>query len=446
MTAPAISTAPGGIPLLGHALRMRDTPLEFFSSLRDCGDIVEIKIGPQRAYVLNSPELIRQLLVSQHRQFDKGVQIQGARDLFRDGLVISEGETHRRQRLMMQPAFHRKRIAAYTEVMREQFVERTAAWRDGEVIDVRVEMSELTLAVAAKALISSDLGKDLVAEMLHRLPRLFDLLYQRLMSPVAMLNRLPLPRNREYRAILARLHPMIDGVIADYRASGDGRDDLLNTMLQLRDESDGSTLTDQEIHDQVVAILVAGTETTAATLSWAFHLLAGHPEVEARVHAEVDEVLAGRPAQHADLPRLTYTAQVVSEALRYYPPAWIVTRTATEDVELGGYRIPRGMSVMFSPYSVQRDPRWFTDPQKFDPDRWSPERASEIPRDAIVQFGAGPRKCIGDVFAVVEATMALATIAAGWRLRAMPGAQVEQVATSTLVPRNLFLTLEKRES
>ncbi|WP_328412325.1 cytochrome P450 [Nocardia sp. NBC_00403] len=445
MTAPTIAAAPGGLPVLGHALRLLNEPLEFFESLREHGDIVRIKLGPQSAYVLNSAELVRGVLVAKHRQFNKGAAIEGGRDLLGYGLISSEGDMHRRQRLMMQPAFHRERIAEYSEIMREQIVERTGAWRTGQTVDVRAEMSALTLAVTAKTLISSDVGNDLVEEMQHSMPRLFELLYQRLVTPLPALNKLPLPRNREYSAILTRLHPMIDKVIADYRSVDTPRNDLLGMLMQAQDES-GNMLSDQEIHDQVASILVAGTETTAATLAFVFHLLTEHPDIEARLHAEVDEVLGGRPAEYADASRLTYTAQVISEALRYYPPAWILTRVAIEDVDLDGHLIPKGASVMFSPYIVLRDPRLFQDPDKFDPDRWGRERVAEIQREAMVHFGAGPRKCIGDVFAVVEATLALATMATGWRLVAAPGAVLDMVAATTLTPRNLFLTLEKRRS
>ncbi|WP_454198673.1 cytochrome P450 [Nocardia sp. Marseille-Q1738] len=439
-----ISVAPPGLPFLGHALQMRNDPLGFLESLRDYGDIVQIKLGPRRAYVLNSVELIRGVLVAKQSQFYKGDQIEAARDMLGEGLISAEGETHRRQRRLMQPAFRRERIAQYADIMQEQILERTGAWRRGDTIDVRVEMTTLTLAVAAKSLISADLGKDLVDFMLHTMPRLLDLLYQRMVTPLPLLNKLPLPRNHEYAAILARMHSMIDDVIADYRGKDIARTDLLSMLLRAQNDEPGSVLSDREIHDQVTNILIAGSETTAATLTWIFHVLSQRPDIEARLFGEVDAVLDGRPAEYADLRQLHYTAQVVSEALRCYPPGWILTRSAIEDVDLVGYRIPAGSSVMFSPYVVHRDPRLFSDPDTFDPDRWSPERVGDIPRGAVLHFGTGPRKCIGEVFAVVEATLALATIAAHWRLRAQPGAAIDSVVTSTYTPRKLLLALEKR--
>ncbi|MER7453428.1 cytochrome P450 [Nocardia beijingensis] len=439
-----IPVAPSGLPFLGHALRMRSDPLSFFESLRDHGDIVQIKLGPRRVYVLNSVEAIRGVLVSGQSHFYKGDHISVARALIRDGLISAEGETHRRQRRLMQPAFRRERIAQYADIMQEQILERTATWRPGDTVDVRIEMATLTIAVAAKSLISAEPGKDLVDFIVHTMPRVFDLMYQRMVTPLSLLNKLPLPRNREWAASVARLHSMVDEVIADYRGGCISRNDLLSMLLAAEDDESGDVLSDGEVHDQVTAILVAGSETTAATLTWIFYTLSRHPHIEARLFAEVDEVLNGRAAEYADLRQLPYTAQVVTEALRYYSPAWILTRSAIEDVDLVDYRIPAGSSVMFSPYVVHRDPRLFQDPDTFDPDRWSPERAADIPRGAVLQFGTGPRKCIGEVFAVVEATLALATIAARWRLRAQPGATIDAVARTTHTPRSLLMTLEKR--
>ncbi|MEV0252127.1 cytochrome P450 [Nocardia sp. NPDC050712] len=444
MPTSTITAAPGSIPLLGHALRLHDDPLGFFESMREYGEIVRIRLGSQDAYVLNSPELIREVLVAKAREFSKGTQIEGARDLFGYGLVSSEGATHRRQRLLMQPAFRRDRIAEYARTMRSEIVAQTGGWSDGDAFDIRVEMTTLALSVAAKTMMSSELGDGLVTAMKQSLPRLLELLYRRMINPLPRLNALPLPRNREYARILATLHPMIDAVIADYKRHEVEHDDLLGALLRATDPETGATLSDTEVHDQITAILVAGSETTAATLSWAFHLLTEHPEVEARLHAELDDVLDGRPAEYADVRRLPYTAQIVSETLRHSPPAWLITRRATVDVEVGGYPIPAGGSILISPYAVQRDPALFEEPARFDPDRWSPERVAMIPRNAVLQFSNGPRKCIGDVFAVVEATLALATIAGQWQLRVQPGARFEKVAASTYTPRNLSMAARKR--
>ncbi|NUP27873.1 MAG: cytochrome P450 [Nocardia sp.] len=443
MSTSAIITAPGGLPLLGHALQFRRDPLAFFEFLRDEGDIVSIELGPQRAYVLSSPDLIHEVLVAQARLFDKGAQIQGARDLFGNGLVASEGAEHRRQRLMMQPAFRRDRIANYAGVMREEVASHVDYWYDGRTFDVRVEMTSLALAVAAKTLIASEVGEKLATEVKYGMPRLLELFFRRMTSPVPALKRLPLPGNREYDAILKRFHGLVDGVIADNKRDSTPRNDLLSMLLAERGE-DGEPLSDRAIHDQLIAIIVAGSETTAALLSWVFHVFGEYPEIEARVHTELDDVLDGRPAEYTDLPRLTYTANVVSETLRLYPPAWIVTRRSRAEVELGRYRIPAGADVLMSPYAVQRDPRFFTNATTFDPDRWSRDRIAAVPRRAMLQFGSGVRKCIGEDFAVVEGTLALAIIAGRWRLRPDPGSRMQKIAASTYTPRNLVMVAQER--
>ncbi|WP_280274925.1 cytochrome P450 [Nocardia wallacei] len=325
--------APGGLPGLGHAWKLRTDPLGLFASLRAHGDIVQIRIGPQRVFVVTSTELTHELFAAKYRSFDKGVAVENFRDVFGYGLLSSEGEQHRRHRLLLQPAFHRDRLADYLAIMHERISERIDGWRDGRILDARVEMSAITLAVVAKALISARVGDELAAEVQLRLPRLLDLSYRRAVNPLPILDKLPLPRNREYAALVARLHPLIDKVIADYHRGDTRHPDLLSMMLDARD-ADGA-LPDGRIHDQIMTILLAGSETTATALSWTFLLLSAHPEVEARVIAEIDAVLGGRAVTFPDLARLTYTTQVVEESLRHSPPIWLITRRAIEDVRLG---------------------------------------------------------------------------------------------------------------
>lgn len=426
---------------------MRNDPLSFFNSLREQGDIVEIRLGTQRAYVVTSAELVREILVVKPREFDKGAQFDEVRSMLGNGLANSDGETHRRHRLLMQPAFRRDRIADYAKLMRDEIVTAIDGWQDGQQIDVRKAMNALTLSVTCRAMMSSDAADELVRELQHGMPFVLDLMYKRMVNPlVKTMAKLPTSRNREFTETLARLHRLADELVANYRRDTDSdRHDLLTMLLLAKEAETGDTLSDQEVHDQIMTVLVAGTETTASTLSWVFHLFSQYPDVEKRVHAEIDEVLNGRPAEYEDLKQLTYTAQVVSETLRYYPPAWLLTRRAKQDVDLKGHRIPAGTSVMFSPWVIHHDPKIYREPDRFDPDRWSPDRAAEIPREAIVQFGAGPRKCIGDVFAVVEASLAIATIAGRWRF--LPtDAKVEPLAGMALWPRELVMKLERRDS
>ncbi len=442
--------APGAIPGLGHALKLREDPIGWFRSLRECGDVVRIRIGWQQAYVVTSTAVSHELFVTKYRSFDKGVAVEHFRDVFGQGLLSSDGETHRMHRLLLQPAFHRDRLAGDLAGMREQITEQADSWHAGQVLDARLAMTAITLGVVARAITSARVADELTAEVQQRLPRILELSYRRAMSPLPVLNRLPLPRNREWAELVARLHPLVDQVIADYRRTDTRRSDLLSMMLDAR-ASDGSagpegsmTLSDSVIHDQIVTILLAGTETTATALSWTFVLLSGHPAVERRVVAELDDVLGDKPIEHADLARLPYTTRVIEESLRHSPPIWLITRRAVEDVELGGHLIPRGASVLLSPYLTGHDPALIPDPEVFDPDRWASEPMTNALRRAALPFGAGPRKCIGDSFAVTEIAVALATILRKWRLRVKPGTPITAEAGLTYFPRDLRLIVTPR--
>jgi pentalenene oxygenase len=263
-------------------------------------------------------------------------------------------------------------------------------------------------------------------------------------DPTGLLARLPLAANREFDTALGRLHALIDGIVGDYRRSGEDRGDLLSALLAARDDEDGGRMSDQEIHDQVMTLLLAGVETTASALTWAWHLLASHPEAEARLHAEVDEVLGGRAPTYADVPRLAYTQRVFTETLRLYPPAWMFTRMTAEPTELGGHLLPSGTDVLISPYVIHRIPELFASPAAFDPDRWLPERAQDVARGSYLPFGGGSRKCIGDVFGMTEATLALAALASRWRLRPVPGTVVKARAGMSLTAGPLPMVPEPR--
>ncbi|MFF0492211.1 cytochrome P450 [Nocardia sp. NPDC004068] len=443
MSAPATDSpeAPGGLPLLGHALRLRDDPIGWFESLRAVGDVVRIRIGPQRAYVITSTAVAHELFVAKYRSFDKGVAVEHFRDVFGQGLLSSDGETHRLHRLLLQPAFHRERLAEYLTIMREQVAEHTRSWRAGQILDARIAMTAITLGVVARAITSAPVADELAAEVQQRLPRMLELSYRRAMSPLPVLNRLPLPRNREWRELVARLHPLVDRVIADYRRDDTRRGDLLSMMLAAREGS--NALSDSVIHDQIVTFLLAGTETTATGLTWLFVLLSEHPEVADRVVGELREVLGERPIEPADLVRLPYTTRVIDEALRHSPPIWLITRRAVEDVTLGGHLVPEGASVLLSPYLTGHDPELIDDPDAFDPDRW--ERVGNSLRQAALPFGGGPRKCIGDTFAVTEITVVLSEVLRRWRIRVAPGAVVTPEAGMTYFPKGMRFVVEGRE-
>ncbi|MFC9278924.1 cytochrome P450 [Streptomyces collinus] len=439
-----ITRAPGGLPLVGHAVQLARRPLEFLSSLPAAGDLVELRLGTKPAYLPCHPELVQQVLRNA-RVYDTGGPVKDkARPILGNGLITSDWADHRRQRRMVQPAFHTARIAAYAVVMQDECGAQAETWRAGLPLDVADAMQALTARVTARALFSTEMAPHSVAEIQRSLPVMVRGAFRRAMDPTGLVARLPLAANREFDAALARLHGLIDGIVGDYRRSGEDRGDLLSALLAARDEEDGGAMTDQEVHDQVMTLLLAGVETTASALTWAWHLLAAHPEAEARLHAEVDEVLGGRVPEYADVPRLVHTQRIFTETLRLYPPAWMYTRMTTEPTELAGHRLPAGADVLISPYVIHRMPEFFARPHVFDPDRWLPERAQEVTRGSYLPFGGGSRKCIGDVFGMTEATLALAALASRWRLRPVPGTTVTPRAEMSLTAGRLPMVPEPR--
>ncbi|UXY27096.1 cytochrome P450 [Streptomyces sp. HUAS TT20] len=439
-----IAKAPGRLPLVGHALHLARRPLEFLASLPAVGDLVELRLGTKPTYLPCHPELVQQVLLNA-RVYDTGGPVkEKARPILGNGLITSDWADHRRQRRMVQPAFHTARIATYAEVMREECAAHTETWRAGRPLDVGDAMQALTARVTARALFSTEMAPHSVAEIQRGLPVMVRGAFRRAMDPTGLLARLPLAANREFDTALARLHALIDTIVGDYRRSGEDRGDLLSALLAARDEEDGGAMTDQEVHDQVMTLLLAGVETTASALTWAWHLLAAHPEAEARLHAEVDGVLGGRIPGYADVPRLAQTQRIFTEALRLYPPAWMYTRMTTEPTELAGHRLEAGSDLLISPYVIHRIPEFFPRPEVFDPDRWLPERARDVTRGSYLPFGGGSRKCIGDVFGMTEATLALATIASRWRLRPVPGTTVSPHAGMSLTTGPLPMAPEPR--
>ncbi|MEV7359526.1 cytochrome P450 [Kitasatospora sp. NPDC091276] len=434
------ATAPGALPLLGHAPAFVRRPLEFVAGLPAHGDLVRLRLGPLDAYVACHPELVRQLL-TEDRTYDKGgLVLDKAREVFGDGLATCPAAAHRRQRRMLQPAFHRDRLPGYAAMMAEEIAGTTASWSDGDVVDVPAAMYRLTTAVTARCLFAAHerAGALPVHDSMDVITRGVG---RRVMMPLPGADRIPTPGNRRFRRARQDLKEVTRRLIADYRAAGTDHNDLLSMLLSARDE-DGRGLTDAEIHDQVVTFLLAGMETTAATLSWAWTLLAAHPAIRDRLHAELDTVLDGRPARHEDLPALPLTARVVTETLRLYPPVWILSRVVAADAELGGHRVPAGATILFSPYLLHRRADVFACPARFDPDRWltntRPSPGTYAP------FGLGPRRCIGDVFGTTEAALAIATIAARWTVTPTPGRPVRPTRSSSLSPRPFTATLARR--
>ncbi|OKK22033.1 cytochrome [Streptomyces sp. CB00455] len=438
-SGPAVDApvAPGRLPLLGHVLQLWRQPIGFLESLREYGGVVRLDIGTWPVHVLTSPEHVHAVLVGQAQQFGRGRVFDRLRPMFGNGIVTTDGEFHRKQRRMIQPAFHRGHIAEYAEVMCRQAESMSASWTAGREVSMVNETRQYALSSVAEMIFSGDLSRPAVAEVHRSLPIVLEGMLVRAVMPKS-LDRLPIGLNRRFDEAAARLRRIIDQVIAQYPAQeGAGeRHDLLSLLLSSVDADTGARMSPEQVRDEVIAIMFAGTETSATTLAWIFHELGRHPGVEERLHAEVDAVVGPRSVQPSDLPKLTYTHHVFQEALRLHSPL-LFTRRALAPLTLGGVAIPAGAEVAYSPYALHRDPALFRDPMAFDPDRWQ-EDAKDRPRDhRYVPFGAGQHKCIGDSFAVAEILTAVATVASRWRLTPAPGVTVREVPAGIPQPSEL---------
>lgn len=445
-TTTLLPPGPKGMPFVGHLFAFRRDPLRFLrQAAREYGDLVYFRIGPQDAFLLNHPDYIQNVLVTHQRNFVKGRGLERAKDFLGEGLLTSEGEFHRRQRRLVQPAFHRQRVAAYGVVMAEHAARTRQRWRNGETLDIAQEMMRLTLTIVGKTLFDADVehgaGEIGVALMkiMEGWPRLISPFYR-------LLNRLPLPGNRRTREGQEVLDATILRMINERRANGEDRGDLLSMLLLAQDEEgDGGSMTDKQVRDESLTLFLAGHETTANALTWTWYLLSQHPAVEAKLHAEIDTVLADRLPTADDVPQLPYTRMVLAESMRLYPPAWVIGRRALENYEIPPYQIPANSLLLLSPYVMQRDPRYYVNPDVFDPERWTPEAQAQRPKYAYFPFGGGPRQCIGEAFAWMEGVLLIATLAQRWRLRLVPGHPVVPQPLVTLRAKHgMRMTVEQR--
>ena len=434
------------VPTL-NALRLGRDPLRFLTGLAaEYGDIARVPLGPETVYLFNHPDLVRDVLVTHHRNFHKGRGLERAKRLLGTGLLTSEGDLHLRQRRLAQPAFHRQRVAAYGATMASYGAMRRDRWRDGAVIDAHREMMALTLAIVGKTLFDADV-EDEAAEIGAALATTFESFNFGFFLPFSeLLERLPLPATLRFRKARARLDATIYRMIEERRRSGADRGDLLSMLLLAQDtEGDGSGMTDLQLRDEAMTIFLAGHETTANALTWTWYLLSQHPDVEARLHAEIDSALGDRLPGADDVARLPYTRMVLAESMRLYPPAWIVGRRALGPFDANGYEIPARSIILLSQYVVHRDPRWFPDPERFDPERFTPDHQASRPKFAYFPFGGGPRVCVGEQFAWMESVILLATIAQRWKLRVVAGHPVALQPIITLRPKfGMRMTIERR--
>ncbi|MGI5359780.1 cytochrome P450 [Streptomyces sp. CA-252508] len=431
--AQEVQLAAGGVPGLGHVTRLVRDPLTFLASQREGPAVVRLQLAGRQVYLVNGGEAARQVLVSP--VFDKGGPFMDtARVLVGNGVITCSNADHRRQQPVMRPAFGREQVARYAPVMSECVAQTVGRWCEGERFDVEAGMYGLAARVVARTLIAAPAGRQAADVMAGALPVLLEGMFRRMLVPWPLLHRLPLPANRRFRQAQARLEAAVGEVIGQYRGGHAPGDDLLSLVMAAVDE-DGRPLDDREVRDQVLSVLAAGVETTASLLAWTLHALAGHPDVERRLWAELDRELAGRSPVFADVARLTYTRQVLFEVLRLWPPTWMLSRITLEKAVVAGCTIPAGADVIVSPYALQRDPAVFDDPEVFDPDRWLPERLTTRQRQAFTAFGGGRRKCLGEQYGMTEAVLALSAISSNWQLRNIDALPLRPLARFLLTPK-----------
>jgi cytochrome P450 len=386
---------------------------------RKYGDIVGTGFLNNRIVLLNHPDYVQDVLVTHVRKFRKADARLHA--IMGNGLLTSEGDFHLRQRRMMQPAFHRDRIAAYASVVAAQTQRLQEQWKPGAIVEMTRAMMWLTQVVVAECLFRADVTAQAgevtaaLTEVLQSGRIVTRLPFRRL------LEHLRLPGLRRFHRALGRLDAVVYQIIKDHRAAGD-QGTLLSTLLAARDsEGDGTGMSDQQVRDELITIFLAGHETTANALTWTWYLLAQNPGVEAKLHVELDSILGGQPPTVHDLPRLPYTELVLREAMRLYPPVPLLVRRSVEEYFVAGYTLPANTLIMFSAWLIQRDARFYPEPERFNPDRWTPEFRASLPHFAYFPFGGGPRLCIGEPFAWMEGTLILAALAQKWRFRLAPG-------------------------
>jgi cytochrome P450 len=437
---------PKGYPIFGSVFEPKGDTITYLTKCaREYGDIVFFRFLGVPACFVNGPEHIESVLVTQNSNFVKSKDYRAMRRVLGNGLLLSEGEFWRRQRKLIQPAFHQGRIAAYAEVMIAHTQRMLASWSDGQSLDMHEAMMRLTLGIVAKTLFDADVSheaEDVDAALTVLMGKFLRQAGMALLLPAWV----PLPTSQLLKRAVGRLDKVIYSIIEQRRASGQMSGDLLSVFLQAHDD-EGVGMTDRQLHDEIMTLFLAGHETTANVLSWTWYLLGQNPQVEEKLTEELSRVLSGRVPTPADLPRLAYTDTVLREAMRLYPPVWVIGRRALAPFRLGEYELPADTNVLISQLIMHKDARYFADPQRFDPDRWSANnpQAASLPRFAYFPFGGGPRVCIGAGFAMMEALLLLATIAQQFRIEVSPELKVKVQPTVTLRPKHgIPATLKRR--
>jgi cytochrome P450 len=446
--AKALPASPPSPPkhfLLGHLPELRDV-LNFYTRCkRDYGDVVRLSMAGWTSFLISHPDAIETVLVTNHRNFTKHRFFwRHVTSLFGQGLLTSEGAHWVQQRKLIQPAFHRDRINAYGQVMVDCAEQMLDGWRDGETRDIHNDMMHVTMEIVVRTLFGADMKASDVEAVSDAFNIAIEQIAVRFRRPMKIPDWIPIPSNVKFNRSVRELDRLIYGFIRAHRASSERGPDLLSMLVDAKDES-GEAMSDRQVRDEAITLFLAGHETTALALSWTMYLLSQHPEAEAKLHAELASVLQGKPPAPEDVRRLEYAERVVLESMRLYPPAYGFGREAVADCEIAGYRVPAGSTVHMFPWLVHRDARWYPDPLRFDPDRWANDFAKTLPAFAYLPFGGGPRRCIGNAFAMMEAVLLAAAIARRFELRLVEGHPVEPFASITLRPKyGMKMTLRAR--
>jgi cytochrome P450 len=428
---------PRGNVLIGSAVDLGRNSMRFLTRCaREYGDIVYLRFFNTPICLLTHPTDIEYVLVKKPSNFVKSRDYRALKSVLGNGLLTNEGASWQKQRKLVQPAFRHENTARYADVMVLATTKMLDTWKDGETRDIHQQMMALTLEIVAESLFGSDVSGHAsgVEQSLAVLMNQFDG-----MAGLAFLlpEKIPIPSTRKFRRCVAQLDTIIYSIIHERRLARRPSTDLLEMLLRSQDE-EGDRMSDEQLRDEVMTLFLAGHETTANALSWTWYLLAQHPEIEARLFAEISGVLHGKVPTARDVSRLPYTEMVVKESMRLYPPAWAIGRQAVETFDLGGYKFPKGTNIVIMQWSTQRDARFFPDPERFDPERWSAEtlRRNPLPRFAYFPFGGGPRVCVGAGFAMMEATLLLATMAQRFCMTLVPNRKVKLLPSVTLRPKN----------
>jgi cytochrome P450 len=409
-------------------------PLDFLSGVaREFGDISYFKLGDVPVFFVSRPEFVWEVLVTQRAKFEISTMRSRLEPVLGTGLLTSRAGLHARQRRLIQPVFRKSRIESYAGVMAEYAARTRDRWHDGEEVIITEELMKLAMSLVAKTLFGDDIEEDSEA-VSRNLSTLMEF-FSKLMSPTRITLRLPLPSSFRFRRALGELDAVVYRLIERRRRDPIGGNDLLSLLVQAKDDDTQAQMTEKQLRDEVFSLLMAGHETTANALGWTLYLLAQDTEADERLYREVKAVAEGRVRfEPSDVDRLPFAKAVITETLRLYPPAWFVGRTALEEVELGGFTVPRGATVLMSQFVAHRDGRFFDQPERFRPERWTEAFSDRLPRGAYFPFSAGDRHCLGEGFAWLEALLALATLVERWKFELVPSQQIRPRASITLRP------------